>query len=177
MRSSASLRNPERHCGCERPLDAAHAAAAVGGAQRRQQIALAQQPHEHVRRCAIRRHRDVEMLHARLDVGDDVGDLRGAVRLCAVLHEDAHGAVVFADSVDASGEPHLGAERDLEKSVEDFSVGERLALGGAALGDFAVFGVRGDREADCRNQDATAESSPRQAPQRHVAEVSREERA
>ena len=69
------------------------------------------------------------------DIGDDRLDLRGAVGRGAVVDIDPDRAVIFADAVDAAGDMEFGAERDLEKAVDDFGVGEILALGRAALGD------------------------------------------
>ena len=60
----------------------------------------------------------------------------------AVVDKDADRAVVFADAVDAAGDMELGAEGDLEESVDDLGVGEGLALDRAAMGDLGVFGRR-----------------------------------
>src|SRR6185369_8136178 len=59
------------------------------------------------------------------------------------------------------------------QALVDFSVGEGFALGGAALGDFRMFGVRAAERGD---QPGNNDKRSRGAPD-HVAEVSREERA
>ena len=53
-----------------------------------------------------------------LDVGDGGGDLLAAVGLGAVVDEDAHRRIVFADAVDAAGDMEFRAEGDLEEAVE-----------------------------------------------------------
>ena len=94
----------------------------------RREIAVAHQRHDDLGVVAIAGHRDVEIADARADVGDDRGDLRAAVGLGAVVDKDAHRPVVFADAVDAAGDLKFGAEGDLEEAVDDFGVGEGLAL-------------------------------------------------
>ena len=45
-----------------------------------------------------------------------------------------------ADAIDPAGQMEFGAEGGLEKSVDDFAVGESLPLGALARGDGRVFG-------------------------------------
>ena len=104
---------------------------------------------------ALAGHGDVEIADARADVGDDRGDLRAAVGLRAVVDIDADRPVVFADAVDAAGDVEFGAERDLEEAVDDFGVGEALALGRAAVGDLGVLG-RGGRRGQQRASETSA---------------------
>ena len=52
------------------------------------------------------------------DVGDDFGELRLAIGAVAV-GEHPHRHVVFPDAVDPAGQMIFGAERGLEKSVDD----------------------------------------------------------
>ena len=72
------------------------------------------------------------MLDAGGDVGDDPRDLRLAVGACAV-GKHPHRHFVFADAVDAAGKMILGAERDLQKALDDLAVGEDLLLVALAL--------------------------------------------
>ena len=109
---------------------------------------------------------------AALDVGDDLGDLRAPVGLSAIFDIHPDGLVVFADAIDAPGDAHLGAERGCEEALEDLGVGEGLALGGAAFGDFGIFGRLRER-AEQRDEKQTA----RGERANQVAEESREERA
>ena len=52
-------------------------------------------------------------------------------------------------------------ERGPEEAVEDFNVGEGLALGGAALGDFAIFGMD---ESRCDGDGQPGEQEKRRTP-------------
>src|SRR3954465_12127965 len=98
------------------------------------------------------------MLHALADVGYDFRELRLAVGAVA-LGEHAHRSVELADAVDAAGKMVFGAERRLEKAIDDFAVGKALLLGALARGDRGQFardgdgsGVRGKRDGGERQQ-------------------------
>ena len=77
------------------------------------------------------------------DVGDDFRQLRLAVGAIGAVGEHPHRPVVFPDAVDPAGQMIFGAERGLEKSVDDFAVGESLLLGALARGDGGNFGRSG----------------------------------
>src|SRR5262249_41751151 len=84
-------------------------------------------------------HRDVEMLYTLGDVGDNLGELRLAVGAVAV-GEHAHGPIILADAIDASGKLELGAKACLEKSLDDLGVGKVFPFGTLARGNLRVFG-------------------------------------
>ena len=74
------------------------------------------------------------MLDTQGDVGHDFRELRLAVSPGAV-GKHPHRPVIFADAVDAAREMIFGAERGLQKAVDDLAVGEGLFLGALALRD------------------------------------------
>ena len=56
------------------------------------------------------------------------------------------GIVVFPDAVDPAGEMIFGAERGLEKAIDDFAIGEGLLLGALTRGDGGILGRAGGGE-------------------------------
>ena len=93
----------------ERGLDLARPLAAVVFRDGAGEVAVAHQLHRDVGVVALVGHRDVEMLDALPDVGDDLRQLRLAVGAGAV-GEYAHRSVIPADAVDPAGELKFGAE-------------------------------------------------------------------
>ena len=65
-----------------------------------------------------------------------------AFRSARSVGEHAHRHLIFADAVDPAGEMILGAERGLEKSVDDLAVGEGLLFGALARRDRRNLGRR-----------------------------------
>jgi hypothetical protein len=64
-----------------------------------------------------------------VDIGDNGGQLRGAVGLRLVVDEYPDRPVELADAIGARADLHLGVEGDLEEAVLDFIVVEFDALG------------------------------------------------
>jgi hypothetical protein len=92
------------------------------------------------------------VLNARADIGDDPGEQHLSIRTAAAIGEYPHRHVVFPDAIDPAGEMIFGAERGLEKSVNDLAVGEDLpfrALTRCDGGIFGRFGRRRDHGDEC----------------------------
>ena len=76
---------------------------------------------------------------ARADVGNDVSELRGAIRLRLAVDEDSDRLVEFANAIGLGVELQLGLEGDLEKarrissSVKSVrSAARRLVISGSS---------------------------------------------
>jgi hypothetical protein len=119
------------------------------------EIAVAHQRHHHIGIRGAVRHGDIEMLNARADVGDNLGDLRAAIGPGVAVHTDPHRPVELADAVHLAGQVQFGAEGGLEKALRDLGVAERLALGGAPAADLVVLGGGGEgrRGCECKGDD------------------------
>jgi hypothetical protein len=136
----------------ERAFDFARPLAAVEFLDGAIEIAVAHHRDRHVGGLAGRGHREVEMLHAGGDVGDDFCELPFAVAPAAV-GEHPYGPGIFPDPVDAPGQLKFGAERGLQEAVDDLAVGKALLLGALARGDRGNFRC-GRRRNECGECDA-----------------------
>ena len=143
----------------QRLLDLAGAIAAVEGRDRAVEITVPHQLDHDVGVLAAIGHGDVEMLHMPGDLADDLGELRFPVAAVAV-DEHAYRQIVFSDAVDTSGKMIFGAERGLQKPIDDLAIGERLFLGALLGGDDGDFRRR--RRQPGRNAKRSARDDDRE---------------
>src|SRR5688572_14730336 len=125
-------------------LDLERTLASVDFRQRVGQIAITHQDDLDVGLLARAGGGDVEVLHAGPDVCDCGDNFGPAVRLGAIVDEDAYRPVELANAVGRPAHVKLGAERDLEEAFDDLGVGEGLALDRAPPLDLGMFGLRED---------------------------------
>ena len=122
---------------------------------------IAHQRDQHIGVGFAARHGDVEMLHPRPDIGDDLDHLAAAIGRGPVVGIDPHRHLVFADAVGLARHLELGAECRLEESRRDLGIREGRLLGRAAAGDLGILGC-GARRRDA-DQGAAAMTAIRMA--------------
>ncbi|MBN8919570.1 MAG: DUF2927 domain-containing protein, partial [Rhizobiales bacterium] len=96
---------------------------------------------------------DVDVRDVPADVVDNHPDAGAPFGRRHAVDEDAYRFFVFADAVDTTREPKLGAERYREKAARNLLIREGLALARAPLVDFGVLCERshGGREEESEN--------------------------
>ena len=142
MRNSASLRNPERHCGSSDFWICRARVAPVGLAQAAGEVALADQPHLDIGGSAVGRDRDVEIGDAPADIRDDACDLRAAIRPGAIVDMDAHRSHGTCGSGRTLGTSRNSAPNAILKKPSKISASVKLLRSLARrFGDLRVLGL------------------------------------
>src|SRR6516225_7229473 len=85
-----------------------------------------------------------------------------ALRSARVPSANTRTGPLFADAVDAAGEVIFGTEGSFQKTVDDFGIGEDLALHALACGDGGHFRRRRKRY-DGRDRESRNRGEQRQA--------------
>src|SRR5271170_3647713 len=135
----------------ERLLNLLRLVSSVVGADGPRQITALHQGNDEIGGLADIRDRQIEMIHAGTDVGDDRRNLRTAVWRSATHHEYPDRLIEFTNALAPAIKLQFGMESSLKEAVLDFVVAEARSFGGAPNADVGIISL-------CRTAQRSAET-------------------